>query len=108
LTLKKELYKSLNSLLDFEGSEQEFQDTFMQTFQISLTDNFGSPVNFDLKENGDKIPVTKENRRVSFFFVLNQETAGANSLGGVTEYIYTILFTHTENAAPHQFAVYTE
>jgi ubiquitin-protein ligase E3 A len=62
-----ELFKSLNSLLEFDGTEQSFQDTFMQTFQISLTDNFGSPVNFNLKENGDKIAVTKENRRVIFF-----------------------------------------
>lgn len=37
----------------------------MLTFQISLTDNFGSIVYFSLKENGDKIPVTLENRRVS-------------------------------------------
>ena len=51
--------------MEFDGSEQEFQDTFEQTFQVSLTDNFGTPVNFNLKEGGDKIPVTKQNRKVS-------------------------------------------
>ena len=65
-----DLYKSLTSLMEFSDSEEEFQDTFMQTFQISLTDNFGSPVSFNLKEDGDKIPVTKENRRVQFIFEL--------------------------------------
>ncbi len=57
-----ELYNSLKQLLEFEGSEEDFQDTFMQTFQISITNNFGASVNFNLKRYGDKIPVTKENR----------------------------------------------
>lgn len=34
------------------------------TFQISHTDMFGSVVLFDLKEDGEQIPVTKENRQV--------------------------------------------
>lgn len=34
------------------------------TFQISHTDLFGNPVFYDLKENGEKIPVTKDNRQV--------------------------------------------
>ena len=50
------------SLLEFEGTDEEFEDTFMQTFHISVTDSFESVVNFNLKENGDKIPVTKANR----------------------------------------------
>lgn len=34
------------------------------TYQISHTDMFGSVVLFNLKEDGDQIPVTKENRQV--------------------------------------------
>lgn len=61
-----DLYASLMSLLEFQGSNEEFEETFMQTFQISLTDNFETTVNFSLKgEDGDKIPVTLENRKVS-------------------------------------------
>lgn len=48
----------------------------MITFQISQTDLFGNPLMYDLRENGDKIPVTNENRKVSrhvvakdFFFL---------------------------------------
>lgn len=37
----------------------------MITFQISQTDLFGNPLMYDLRENGDKIPVTNENRKVS-------------------------------------------
>jgi len=36
----------------------------MITFQISHTDLFGNPMMHDLKENGDKIPITNENRKV--------------------------------------------
>lgn len=36
----------------------------MITFQISQTDLFGNPLMYDLRENGDKIPVTNENRKV--------------------------------------------
>lgn len=41
----------------------------MLKFQISLTDNFGSLVNFNLKENGDSVTVTKENRAVREFLL---------------------------------------
>ena len=48
----------------------------MLTFQISLTDHFDSVVSFNLKENGDKIAVTKENRKefVDLYadFILNK------------------------------------
>lgn len=37
----------------------------MITFQISHTDLFGNALMYDLRENGDKIPVTNENRKVS-------------------------------------------
>lgn len=71
-----QLHQSLISLLDFEGTDDEFEDCFMLTFQISVTDNFESVVNFNLKENGEKIPVTKQNRKefVELYsdFILNK------------------------------------
>lgn len=54
------LYQSLNELLEYEGSVEE---DMMITFQISQTDLFGNPLMYDLRENGDKIPVTNENRK---------------------------------------------
>ncbi|XP_041115852.1 ubiquitin-protein ligase E3A isoform X2 [Polyodon spathula] len=54
------LFQSLNELLEYEGS---VEDDMMITFQISHTDLFGNPLTYDLKENGDKIPVTNENRK---------------------------------------------
>jgi hypothetical protein len=53
------------SILEFDGTDEEFEETFMITFQISIKDNFDTVVNFNLKENGDKIPVTKQNRKVN-------------------------------------------
>lgn len=54
------LFQSLKDLLAYEGS---VEDDMMITFQISQTDLFGNPMMYDLKENGDKIPVTNENRQ---------------------------------------------
>ena len=72
----QQLYQSLKSILEFEGTEQEFEDTFMLTFQIGLTDTFESISNFNLKEDGDKIPVTLETRKefVELYadFILNK------------------------------------
>ncbi|XP_051882395.1 ubiquitin-protein ligase E3A [Pristis pectinata] len=53
------LYQSLKELLEYDGS---VEDDMMITFQISQTDLFGTPVMCDLKENGNQIPVTNENR----------------------------------------------
>ena len=58
------MHQSLSSLLEFNESDEEFEETFMQTFQITVPDTFGSTVTFNLKEDGDKIPVTKQNRQV--------------------------------------------
>ncbi|XP_003391722.2 PREDICTED: ubiquitin-protein ligase E3A-like, partial [Amphimedon queenslandica] len=55
--------KSLQSMLDFEGTDDEFQDTYMATFSITYSDMFVMVQSTDLKENGDKIPVTLENRQ---------------------------------------------
>lgn len=54
------LYQSLKEILDYEG---DVQKDMMLTFQISQTDLFGNPVTHDLKENGDDIPVTNDNRK---------------------------------------------
>lgn len=55
------LHQSLKELLDYTGHVEEDMSL---TFQISHTDMFGSVVLFDLKEDGEQIPVTKENRQV--------------------------------------------
>ncbi|XP_035617267.2 ubiquitin-protein ligase E3A-like [Oncorhynchus keta] len=54
------LYQSLKELSEYEGSVEE---DMMITFQISQTDLFGNPLMYDLRENGDQIPVTNENRK---------------------------------------------
>lgn len=66
----KVLYQSLKELLEYEGSVEE---DMMITFQISQTDLFGNPLMYDLRENGDKIPVTNENRKVNgnYYIFLN-------------------------------------
>lgn len=58
------LYQSLKELLAYEGNVGE---DMMLTFQISQTDLFGDPMTYDLKENGDQIPITVENRKVNKF-----------------------------------------
>lgn len=40
------------------------EDAFGLTLQASITDATGSKVTFDLKEGGDLIPVTSNNREV--------------------------------------------
>ncbi|MED6275335.1 Ubiquitin-protein ligase E3A, partial [Characodon lateralis] len=54
------LYQSMKEVLEYTGSLEE---DMMLTFQISHTDLFGNPMLYDLKEKGDQIPVTKENRQ---------------------------------------------
>ncbi|XP_044526348.1 ubiquitin-protein ligase E3A isoform X2 [Gracilinanus agilis] len=65
------LYQSLKDLLEYEGS---VEDDMMITFQISQTDLFGNPMMYDLKENGDKIPITNENRKNLDFQALEETT----------------------------------
>lgn len=55
------LYQSLKELLEYSGNVEE---DMMLTYQISHKDLFGNPILYDLKEEGDQIPVTKENRQV--------------------------------------------
>uniref|UniRef100_A0A667ZJ60 HECT-type E3 ubiquitin transferase n=1 Tax=Myripristis murdjan TaxID=586833 RepID=A0A667ZJ60_9TELE len=54
------LLQSLKEVLEYTGNVEE---DMMITFQISHTDLFGNPVSYDLKEKGDQIPVTNENRQ---------------------------------------------
>ena len=61
----QQIAQSLQSILDYEEEEEDFQDTFMATFQVSFSDMFDDLQTFDLREGGDKIPVTLKNRQVS-------------------------------------------
>ncbi|XP_029285582.1 ubiquitin-protein ligase E3A-like [Cottoperca gobio] len=54
------LYQSLKELLEYSG---DVEKDMMLTYQISHTDLFGNPILYDLKEEGEQIPVTKENRQ---------------------------------------------
>lgn len=54
------LYNSLNQMLEYKNFD--FEDIFMQTFRVSYQDVFGTLIHYDLKENGDEIPVTQENK----------------------------------------------
>lgn len=56
------LYNSLKQLLEY--NEQDMEEVFMQTFRISYKDVFGSIIHYDLKENGDCVNVTQENKYV--------------------------------------------
>lgn len=57
------LASSLQQMLDYDGGD--FEDVFMQTFRIGFLDVFGSSGIHDLKEGGEDITVTCENREVS-------------------------------------------
>lgn len=59
------LANSLQDMLTYE--EDDLEDVFMQTFRIGYTDVFGANLTHDLKTDGDKISVTKENREVRTF-----------------------------------------
>ncbi|XP_046395665.1 ubiquitin-protein ligase E3A isoform X1 [Ischnura elegans] len=55
------LYTGLKELLEYE--EDDIEDTFMQTFRICYQDVFGSAFFHELKEGGDQIYVTQENKK---------------------------------------------
>ncbi|CAF0852396.1 unnamed protein product [Rotaria sordida] len=58
------IYKSLKSLLSFNEQQEgtTVEDVYELTFQVGITDATGSRVTFDLKENGENISVTSDNR----------------------------------------------
>lgn len=49
------------------------------SFQISHTDLFGNPILYDLKENGEQISVTKDNRQVKMWDFLFSLLFSANT-----------------------------
>lgn len=59
------IYRSLKKLLEFDEAEEQMtiEDSFGLSFQVGVTDATGSKLTFDLKEDGDSISVTKENRQ---------------------------------------------
>lgn len=57
--LSPTLSKSLESLLDY--MEPDFEEVFCLTFEISQN-VFGETKTINLKPNGDKIPVTLDNK----------------------------------------------
>uniref|UniRef100_A0AAQ4QF58 HECT-type E3 ubiquitin transferase n=1 Tax=Gasterosteus aculeatus aculeatus TaxID=481459 RepID=A0AAQ4QF58_GASAC len=60
LLFLQSLFQSLKKLLEYGGNVEE---DMMLTYQISHTDLFGNPMLHDLKEEGDQIPVTADNRQ---------------------------------------------
>ncbi|XP_026491337.2 ubiquitin-protein ligase E3A [Vanessa tameamea] len=55
------LYNGLKDMLNYTGSDLE--EVYYQTFRICYTDVFGSNIFHDLKENGDDIFVTQDNKQ---------------------------------------------
>ncbi len=65
LIVSQQIAHSLQSMLDFNPSDgRSFEETFMSTFSISYTDMYACQRIVDLKEGGDKIPVTMVNTKV--------------------------------------------
>jgi len=58
---KPSIWKGLNELLEYAADDME--DVFMQPFQVSYTDLFGSTITVDLKEGGANIMVNQSNKR---------------------------------------------
>ena len=61
----QQIAQSLESMLNYDGHAGSFEDTFMATFRVSFSDVFGHMHTHDLKKDGDSIPVTKGNCKVS-------------------------------------------
>ncbi|KAG6448074.1 hypothetical protein O3G_MSEX005305 [Manduca sexta] len=55
------LYNGLKDMLEYTGDD--LQDVYYQTFRICYQDVFGNNIFHDLKENGDNIFVTQENKK---------------------------------------------
>lgn len=55
-------------MLDY--NEPDLEEVFMQTFRISYQDVFGTIINYDLKDKGDRIPVTQETKYVMLYQVI--------------------------------------
>lgn len=55
------LYNGLQDLLNYQGND--IDEVFMHTYRIGYTDIFGVNLTYDLKENGEQISVSQENKR---------------------------------------------
>lgn len=60
--LPQQIAHSLKSLLEYK--EDDIEEVFNLTFQVTFSDVFGNLLTCDLKPDGDKIPVTKDNVQV--------------------------------------------
>ena len=58
---KPSVWNGLNELLNYAGEDME--EVFMQPFQVSYTDLFGSTITVDLKEGGKDILVNQSNKK---------------------------------------------
>ncbi|XP_012279942.1 ubiquitin-protein ligase E3A isoform X2 [Orussus abietinus] len=54
------LYRSMMEMMNYIGDDMP--DTFMQTFRVGYKDVFGSVLFHELRENGDEMYVTQENK----------------------------------------------
>ncbi|KAH0952486.1 hypothetical protein HN011_000162 [Eciton burchellii] len=55
------LYRTMKELMEYTGDDMP--QTFMQTFRVGYRDVFGSISFHELKENGDELYVTQENKK---------------------------------------------
>ena len=60
----QQIAQSLQTMLDYEGDD--FEETFMASFQVSFSDMFDNVQTVNLREGGDQIPLTLENRKVQY------------------------------------------
>ena len=67
LLLLQQIAQSLQAMLDYEGDD--FEETFMASFQVSFSDMFDNVQTVDLREGGRQIPVTLGNRKVRLQYV---------------------------------------
>ncbi|KAK2149458.1 hypothetical protein LSH36_451g01060 [Paralvinella palmiformis] len=90
------LAKGLMELLEYDGDVEEM---FMQTFCVSYTDVFGSTITQQLKTNGDRIPVTNDNRQNFDFHALEEATeydGGFTAASPVIRYFWEVVHAFSE------------
>lgn len=63
-------------MLDYEGNDLE--EAYYQTFRICYQDVFGNAIFHDLKEDGDNIFVTQENKKVEYLTIPKIRILGKN------------------------------
>ena len=58
--------RSFADILSYEGDD--FEEAYGITFNVGFTAPFGETKYYNLKEDGENIPVTKENRKVRIVY----------------------------------------